>query len=433
MTDASSQYQLPEKRELQAHLDEIRHHLHNELLPFWQARCVDEQHGGLLTYYNRYGNPTGETMKAMLGHARTVFSSAHTHRAGYGDGFWLNRAKSCYRFLLDHFWDEKDGGWFWTAERDGTPRSRNKTIYGFSFIIYSFAELAMASGDGEPLEWALLTLDLLQTNAADNCFGGYWEMFEEDWQHTAPGDYGGDRKTLDVHMHLMEAFTNLYAATGNIIHKRRTEDVISLLLERMMHPEYGTGIAQFSADLTPLRAILFKTVWGVDRDVDDTQGRPLDNTSYGHNVEFGWLLNRAVDVLGLERDKYSVNIRKLYDHCLAYGIDWNKGGVYCEGPNEGPARETNKEFWQQAETLIAMLDGVEHYQDPRYWEAYKNVHRFVFDVVINHEVGEWFALFGPDNEVISDHMSHAWKSNYHTVRSMLECERRLESLVAGAK
>lgn len=426
-------HQLPDKHEIQTHLDEIRHHLHQELLPFWQARCVDEQYGGFLTYYDRNGNPSGDTIKTLLGHARLVFSCAHTHRAGHGDGFWLDRAKYGYRFILEHFWDERYGGWYWTVERDGTPRIRNKIMYGFSFIIYSFSELAMASGDSEPLKWALRTLDMLQTNAADNFFGAYWEMFEENWQRTAPGVYGGDRKTLDVHMHLMEAFTNLYAATGDIVHKRRTEDIISLLLERMTHPDYGTGIAQFSADFTPLRAILFKTVWGADRDVDDIEGRPLDNTSYGHNVELGWLLNRASDVLGLERDKYSASIRKLYDHCLKYGIDWNKGGVYCEGPNEGPARERNKEFWQQAETLIAMLDGFEHYHAPCYWDAYKNVHRFVFDVMINHKVGEWFALFGQDNEMIWDHMSHAWKINYHTVRSMLECEQRLKGLVTAVK
>jgi hypothetical protein len=27
-------------------------------------------------------------------------------------------------------------------------------------------------------------------------------------------------------------------------------------------------------------------------------------------------------------------------------------------------------------------------------------------------------------------MSHAWKVNYHTVRSMIECEKRLKRLIA---
>ena len=187
-------------------------------------------------------------------------------------------------------------------------------------------------------------------------------------------------------------------------------------------------LSQFGLDFTPRRAIIFKNVWGSDREADDPVGRPLDNTSYGHNVELGWLLNRSVEVLELGRDLYQDKIHRLYDHCLEYGIDWERGGVFCEGPHRGSARERNKEFWQQAETLVAMLDSLAEFQDKRYWEGYLNVHRFVFDHVINHPVGEWFPLLGPDNKKIWEYMGHAWKINYHTLRSMLECERRLREL-----
>ena len=39
---------------------------------------------------------------------------------------------------------------------------------------------------------------------------------QEDWSLCAPGAYGGDRKSLDVHMHLMEAFTNLYEVRNTV-------------------------------------------------------------------------------------------------------------------------------------------------------------------------------------------------------------------------
>jgi mannobiose 2-epimerase len=212
------------------------------------------------------------------------------------------------------------------------------------------------------------------------------------------------------------------------LYKHRAVDIINLICGRMLHPEYGTGIAQFGANFTPKRAIIFKNVWGSDRNVDNPEGRPLDNTSYGHNVEFAWLLSHSIDILALDRSAYVKTIRKLYDHCLNYGIDWERGGVYCEGPHNGEAREKNKEFWQQAETLVAMLDATAIFDDDKYWRAYKNVHRFVFDYMINHRVGEWFPLFNKDNELIWDYMGHAWKINYHTARSMLECERRLSEL-----
>src|SRR5690606_25237651 len=116
------------------------------------------------------------------------------------------------------------------------------------------------------------------------------------------------------HMHLMEAFTSLYEATGDAQYKTAATYVIDLLFDHMMDPEFGTGIAQFAFDWTPLRAILFKNVWGSDRDVDEQEGRPLNNTSFGHNVEFGWLLLHSVNILELDHAVYKPRIKKLFDH-----------------------------------------------------------------------------------------------------------------------
>ena len=79
--------------------------------------------------------------------------------------------------------------------------------------------------------------------------------------------------------------------------------------------------------------------------------------------------------------------------------------------------------------MIAMLDAVAHFHDDRYWQAYQNVHRFVFDTMIHHKVGEWWPLFDDASNRLWEYMSTAWKVNYHTIRGMLECERRLTPLM----
>ena len=418
------------KDRIEAAKNEMQHHLFNELLPFWETHGVDEEYGGFLTYLDRNGNPTGDTLKTLVCQTRMIYTFASVHRANLGEGRFLPRAAQGVEFLLKHYWDDQHTGWFWTAAQDGAPQDRAKIMYGQSFAIYALSEFAMASGDTRALEMAEETLKCLKTLAYDRENGGFGEFFEEDWRPKPPGVYGGDRKSFDVHMHLMEAFTNLYEATGNPDHKKEACDVIDLIFKHMIQPEHGTGMAQFAFDWTPLRAILFKNVWGSDRDVDDQEGRPLDNTSFGHNVEFGWLLQHSIDILGLNPGDYRDRIRKLYDHCCAYGIDWERGGVYCEGPNEGPARERNKEFWQQAETLVGMLDACLLFGDDKYWDAYENVHRFVMDHVINHAVGEWYPLFDEFNNRLWEYMGHAWKINYHTVRAAIQSERRLAKLLA---
>lgn len=412
-------------------LAEVQDHLREELLPFWTTHGRDTKYGGFLTYFDRHGRPTGETVKTLICQARMIFTYSSAHRAGFGEGKFLEFAQQGVEFLLEHFWDRDHAGWYWTTEQDGVPLNTSKIAYGQSFAMYALSEYGMASGDLRGLEWATKTFEAFQTFAADNRFGGYYEFFERDWRKKKPGVYGGDRKSFDVHMHLMEAYTNLYEATGAPLYFDKTREVIDLIFDRIIHPEFGTGMAQFAPDWTPLRAIIFKDVWGSDRDVGDQEGRPLNNTSFGHNVEFAWLLNHALHILGIDPAPYRERMRKLYDHCLAYGIDWERGGVYCEGPHDGPARERNKEFWQQAETLVGLLDAYLLFGDKKYLDAYERVHRFVMDYMINHEVGEWFPLFDENNKRLWDYMGHAWKINYHTVRSMIQSEKRLLKITLG--
>jgi mannobiose 2-epimerase len=263
-------------------------------------------------------------------------------------------------------------------------------------------------------------------------YGGYWEMFHRDWTLCGPGSRGGDRKTLDVHMHLMEAFTTLYEGTGKEIHRRKLLEIIDLLLNRFIHPIYKTGIPQFYKDWTIAPQIKFDIVWGWDR--FSSEGEKInvtDNTCYGHNIEFAWLLLHALEILKIRQDNYRDVLKIIFDHTVDNGIDNEFGGVYVEGSHSGGVYDREKEFWQQAEVLIGLLDAVLMYDDEKYWKAYKNVHRFVFDKVVNKGVGEWYPLLTRRGEPIWTHMGHSWKINYHTVRSMIQSIQRLNKILTN--
>ena len=168
---------------------------------------------------------------------------------------------------------------------------------------------------------------------------------------------GGDRKTLDAHMHLMEAYTALYECSRRQVHRRKLLEVIGLLMQRILHPQSRTGIPQFWADWSVAPQIKFDIIWGWDRFTGgEKKPNPTDNTSYGHNLELVWLLLHALDVLGEPIAKYEDTIRKIVDHAVRFGIDREHGGVFVEGSHTGPAWDLEKEFWQQAESLIALLD-----------------------------------------------------------------------------
>lgn len=419
-----------QREEIISALTEIKLYLTGKLLPFWFDRCRDDKYGGYITHFDQYGNDSGEDEKSLIAQTRTVYTMSAAHRAGYGEGKCLEYAKHGVNFLLKKMWDKDNGGFYWLMNRRGDVKIDQKIIYGHSFAIYALSEYTLASGDPIGLQYAEKVFDLLQKYCVDTMYGGYFEMFDLRWNLCGPGSAGGDRKTLDCHMHLMEAFTTLYEASKKSNHRRKLLEDIEILQNRMMHPQYGTGIPQFWRDWNIAPQIKFDIVWGWDRFAEGEQKpHAEDNTSYGHNVEFAWLLIHALNILGIPISEHEKNLLKAINHAVDYGIDNEFGGVYVEGSHSGQIYDQEKEFWQQAELLIGMLDACIYFDAEKYWPVYLNMHRFVFDKMINHEVGEWWPLLTREGEKIWTHMSHSWKVNYHSVRAMVQGAIRLEKLL----
>ena len=418
-----------DSRQISSCLEQSKQYLTKELLPFWLDRCKDNKFGGFLTHFDKDGKAGEETEKSLIAQTRTVFTMASAHRAGYGGGRCSEYAKFGVDFLIDKMWDDKFGGFYWMVDRQGNVTEDKKIIYGHSFAIYSLSEYTLATGDSRGIEYAEKVFDLLQKYCADTMYGGYFEMFERNWDICGPDSAGGDRKTLDVHMHLMEAFTTLFQCSSEPIHKRKLLEDIDILLKRMMHPEFKTGIPQFTIDWQVASQIKFDIVWGWDRYTESGEKENAgDNTCYGHNIEFAWLFIHAFEVMGISIEKYKPMLETIIEHTVNNGIDKEFGGVFIEGPHAGGVYDMEKEFWQQAEALIGLLDACLYFDAEKYWPYYQNVHNFVFNKGINHEAGEWWPLLSRQGKPIWTHMSHNWKVNYHSVRAMVQSIHRLEKL-----
>jgi mannobiose 2-epimerase len=360
---------------------------------------------------------------------RMLYTLSSAHRFGYGGGRCAELAGMGARFIANHYWDKERDGWFWIADRAGTPTVLDKVGYGQTFGIYAFSEYYLATGDPLGKEMALRSYDAVCRHMADTRYGGYLELMDRDWQPKPAGRFGGDRKSLDVHMHMMEALTSFYAMTQLPSHRRRLQEVIDLILSRMLHPENGLGYMQFTYDFQPLPRIIFATEWGRDAKPADSQDAPIDQTSPGHNVEFAWLLLHAADTLSIPRANYAEVVRRPCDHCIEFGIDPEYGGVYADTPMARPTELTEKQFWQQAEVLIGMLDAYALLGDEKYWQAFRNVYDFVFGKLVVMEAGgEWYERVDRFGHPIDNALGHAWKISYHTVRSMVQSIRRLRAL-----
>lgn len=417
------------KEHLIALSEEIKQYTENHLLAFWKARTLDKEYGGYLTHFDEFGKDSGTDEKSLIAQTRSVFTYSQAYRHGFGGPEMKAMASHGVDYLLNQMWDPEHGGFYWMMNRKNEIVNAQKIGYGHSFAIYSLSEYYLATGDPRGLEYAEKVFDLLQKYAVDTCLGGYWEFFSPSWELMGPGPAGGDRKTLDVHMHLMEAFTTLYEASGKEIHRRKLQESIDILIKHVMHPSYGTGIPQFWADWSVAPQIKFDVVWGWDRFAEGGQkASATDNTSYGHNSEFAWLLMHALKIGKFDIEPYKSNILKAFYHSLNHGLDWEFGGVFVEGSHEGEVYDREKEFWQQAEMLIGMLDAYQLTKDEDFLKAYECIHRFVFDKMIHWETGEWWPLMTREGSPIWRHMSHSWKINYHNVRSMILSYEKLRAI-----
>lgn len=419
------------KKQIEIDHQKIQKHLNNELIPFWDKNAIDKQFGGYMTNFDANGKPLEMPEKYLNTQCRMIWWFSQLNMVNPSPAN-KEKAQQGVDFLIKYLWDSQNGGWRWNVKRDGSPLDDGKIVYGQNFAIYALSDYYLSTGDKRGLEYAEKTFDLLQKYCADTHNGGYYENLESNWQPAAAGFSAGDRKGLDTHMHLMEAFTSLYQASGEELHKRKLLEIVNLISEKMVDHVAGSGLNQFNLAWQPLPAINIKRTWNAERE-GEKPADPTETTSYGHNTELVWLMVRALRAAGEPVDQFKPLFRLLLDNAVKYGVDFEKGGIYRDGLRKGGALVLEKEWWQHTEALVGFLEGYELFGDQRYFEAFQTLWKFVDTKMINHEVGEWRRLLDRDGKVIDGNIGNEWKVAYHSGRSMIECEKRLNRLQQSVK
>lgn len=413
---------------------EIRDILTNKIIPFWLDRSVDREYGGYLTQFDENGEFNGNGTKYLVTQSRMVWGFSNLLEFVPEDRKEEAKAaaKQGAEFLMNQFWDDEYEGFFWQLNRDGSVADPAKLVYGEGFAVYALAEYARTYKDEKALAYAEKGFDLLQKYCADTLRGGYYENIERNWKLSPAGAYAGDRKSLDIHMHLLEAFTTLYLASGKEIHARKLKEVLDLIFRHMVNREKCFGLNQFDLEFNSIPAINILRTWNAERETNEVIAAPSDTTSYGHNVELSWLGDLALRSLGsdvhsqsCERAEYEPVLRGMLDHALRFGLDNEFGGVYRDGIADEKVLVTDKEWWQNFESMVGFLNGYTMYGDEKYLDAFLNVWNFVKKNFLNLEVGESRQLLLRDGTPLVSNMGNPWKGIYHTGRALAEVLRRI--------
>jgi mannobiose 2-epimerase len=171
-----------------------------------------------------------DTDEYIFTQTRMIWGMSTLYKLYSNNQHLYEAAKQGVQFFIHHFWDWEYGGWVWKTKQDGTVLDSAKVTYGQVFAIYALSEYTIATKDPLGLEYAEKTFDLLQKYGADSNRGGYYENLESNWEIPRKGFRSSERKSLDIQMHVMEAFTVLALCSGKEIHLQKLEEAIEFIL-----------------------------------------------------------------------------------------------------------------------------------------------------------------------------------------------------------
>ena len=114
---------------------------------------------------------------------------------------------------------------------------------------------------------------------------------------------------------------------------------------------------------------------------------------------------------------------------MQYGYDHEQGGFYYVGNFNEPADVRFKEWWTEAEGLVAFLYMYRLTGEPQYFTWFEQTLKWVDEHQVDWQYGDWHARVD-ENGIPNGGKAHAWKSPYHNGRAMLECLKVLKTLNA---
>ena len=150
-------------------------------------------------------------------------------------------------------------------------------------------------------------------------------------------------------------------------------------------------------------------------------------SSFGHDVETGFLLLEAAEALGVPEDAQAQRVaRRLVDHALALGWNADTGQLYEEGFALRPAFDRSLQWWAQFELVnaLSVMHARHGASSPRYRAALDKAWGFTRDRLTDAEHGGVFAGVDAEGRVVPA-KSNDWMAGYHTSRALLLTSARL--------
>ena len=378
--------------------EECRAELTGRIIPFWN-KLRDDENGGFYGFVNNSLEVDKKADKGVILNSRILWFYSMAYKT-LGDEALLDNARHAYEFLRDNCVDSENGGVYWMMTYDGKISDGMKHTYNQAFAIYALSAYFLASGDEQALELAFELFDTVEEKCTDDI--AYMEAFSEEWQlidNDALSENGlmAD-KTMNTVLHLIEAYTVLYNASGDEKVKERMIFLLDISKNKIFDAENNKLLVFFDRELNVIG----------------------DIHSYGHDIEATWLFDRACETItdtAIEEDWKARNLL-ISENIL--NIAFENGAVNNEREND--KIDKKRVWWVQAESVVGFVNAYQQSGDKKFLEAACAV----FEWIKNYQTdkrsnSEWWGEVTFDGEPMQKvAMVNPWKCPYHNGRMCIE-------------
>lgn len=385
-------------------VEEIKKHLTEDLIPFWN-QLKDDEYGGFYGWLDYDLKLNKKADKGCILNSRILWFYANAYLL-LKDETLLIYAKHAYTFLTKYCMDQKNGGVYWSLHYDTSVCESMKYTYNQAFAIYALSFYYKATKKEEALEKAMELYQLVETKCRDSF--GYLEAFDEEFNPIENEKLSENgmiaEKTMNTLLHVFEAYTQLFHVTKNNEVAKRLRWILDCFAKKVYNEKLHRQEVFYDKYMNSL----------------------IDMHSYGHDIEAAWLIDRGTKILGEE--DYIIKMLPITKSLAKeiYEKAYRNHSVLNECENG--VDDTRRIWWVQAEAMVGFANAYEKTNQKHYLQAVKDIWNFVKEYIIDKRNGsEWFWEVDENGLPFSKKpIVEPWKCPYHNGRMCIEIIRRLE-------
>lgn len=384
--------------------------LTRNIMPWWIKRMPDDRMGGFYGRIDGHDNIVPDAPKGAILNARILYSFSAAYMT-VKDPVYLEMATRARDYIFTHFFDNKHGGTYWSLDSGGEPLETKKQIYSLAFFIYALTWYHMATGEKESLDSAISLFRLIEKQSYDHKRDGYFEAFTREWEEMADlrlsEKDANEKKTMNTHLHLLEAYTSLFRVWPDNALKKQLAGLVRIFTDRIVDP------------VTSHLNLFFDEEWNCRSTL----------VSYGHDIEASWLLYEAAEAIG-EGD--SVKGAALKIATVAYEGLAGDGSLYYEKDDVVGHFDRDRHWWVQSEAVVGFMNAWQLTGDSGWLELAEAAFGYIRNNLSDRVNGEWFWSIRADGTVNrDDDKAGFWKCPYHNSRMCLEIMTRSKQNISG--